>query len=80
MTNLRPRDLGIASRFVLTAATVLALTVNRSQAASPGYCTQYARLAVHDPIFPFVFALVRSPTGRLQDSEQGRRTPFGSAG
>jgi len=46
--SFRPRDLGITSCFALSVATVLALTAGTSQAASPGYCAQYARLAVHE--------------------------------
>ena len=48
MKNLRPCDLGIASSFVLSVAAVVALTAGTSQAASPAYCGQYARLAVHE--------------------------------
>jgi len=45
MKNLRPRDLSLASCFALSVA---ALTAGPLQAASPGYCAQYARLAVHE--------------------------------
>jgi hypothetical protein len=48
MKNLRRDNLSITSCFVLSVATVLALTAGTSQAASPSYCYQYARLAVHE--------------------------------
>jgi hypothetical protein len=48
MKNWRPGILGITSCFALSVVTVLAITAGTSRAASPAYCGEYARLAVHE--------------------------------